>query len=224
MNNRGFNAAHHGLSAQPMFGGPVYFIKNIVYNVPFGGAIKTGGANPAGVLIYNNTFIAENADAVGISNVHYRNNLFFGSNHPNKFLNRLESYTTYSTSDYNGYQTGRDKALLTWGVPKNGMRDYQERPEHKEYDNLKELNKDSGLEEHGILLDQNIFEQMVLPDFQKPHAVYFPESVDFRLRSNSAAIDAGILLSNINDEFTGAAPDLGALEYNSENQVYGPRK
>jgi hypothetical protein len=65
---------------------------------------------------------------------------------------------------------------------------------------------------------------MVLPDFQKPHAVYFPESVDFRLRSNSAAIDAGILLSNINDEFTGAAPDLGALDYNSENQVYGPRK
>ena len=26
MNNRGFNAAHHGLTAQPMFGGPVYFI------------------------------------------------------------------------------------------------------------------------------------------------------------------------------------------------------
>ncbi|MBK8500870.1 MAG: hypothetical protein IPL46_00960 [Saprospiraceae bacterium] len=180
MNNRGFNAAHHGLSAQPMFGGPVYFIRNIVYNVPFGGAIKTGGANPAGVLIYNNTFIAENADAVGISNVHYRNNLFFGSNHPNKHLNRLESYTTYSTSDYNGYQAGRDKALLTWGVPKNGMRDYNERPES--------------------------------------------ESVDFRLRSNSAAIDAGVLLPNINDGFSGLAPDLGANEYNSENQVYGPRK
>ena len=223
MNNRGFNAAHHGLSAQPMFGGPVYFIKNIVYNVPFGGAIKTGGANPAGVLIYNNTFIAENADAVGISNVHYRNNLFFGSNHPNKFLNRLESYTVYSTSDYNGYQKGRDKALLSWGFPKNGMRDYTERPESREYNDLKALNKDSGLEKHGILLDQNIFEKMILPDFHKPHAVYFPESVDFRLRSNSAAIDAGILLPNINDGFTGAAPDLGAIEFNSPNQVYGPR-
>ncbi len=40
MNNRGFNAAHHGLSTQPMFGGPVYFIGNLVYHVPFGGAIK----------------------------------------------------------------------------------------------------------------------------------------------------------------------------------------
>ncbi len=224
MNNRGFNAAHHGLSAQPMFGGPVYFIGNLVYNVPFGGAIKTGGANPAGVLVYHNTFIAENSDAVGISNVHYRNNLFFGSNHPNKYLNRLESYTAYSTSDYNGYRANKtDKPLLTWGVPKNGIRDYDKRPEFKEYYNLKDLSKDSGLEEHGIMVDLEVFEQMVLPDYTKPHVVYSPESVSFRLRAKSKAIDAGIALPNINDGFSGKAPDLGALEYGTVDQVYGPR-
>jgi len=224
MNNRGFNAAHHGLSAQPMFGGPVYFIGNLVYHVPFGGAIKTGAANPAGVLVYHNTFVAENADAVGISNVHYRNNLFFGSNHPDKYLFRLESYTTYSTADYNGYRPNlTDKAPFTWGVPKDGKRNYEQPPVYKEYHSLEAFRKDSGLEEHGILVDLDIFEHMVLPKHDKPHAVYLPNLVNFSLRPNSAAIDAGLILHNINDNFTGAAPDLGALEYGATDQVYGPR-
>ena len=51
MRNRGFNAAHHGLSAQPVFGGPAYFIRNLIYNVHLGGAVKHGVANPAGGLI-----------------------------------------------------------------------------------------------------------------------------------------------------------------------------
>jgi hypothetical protein len=39
-NNRGVNAAHGGYSAQPVFGGPVYFIGNIAYHVPSGVAFK----------------------------------------------------------------------------------------------------------------------------------------------------------------------------------------
>jgi hypothetical protein len=224
LNNRGFNAAHHGLSAQPMFGGPVYFIGNLVYHVPFGGAIKTGGANPAGVLVYHNTFIAENADAVGISNVHYRNNLFFGSDHPNKYLFRLESYTTYSSADYNGYRPNKtSRAPFTWGIPKDGLRNYTERPAFQEYMSLDAFRKASGLEVHGIEVDLDIFERMVLPNPQKPHAVYVPQSVDFHLRPNSAAVDAGLRLFNINDHYSGKAPDLGAWEYGSEDPVYGPR-
>ena len=44
MRNRGMNAAHTGLSAQPIFGGPAYYIRNIVYNTPV--ALKF--INPAG--------------------------------------------------------------------------------------------------------------------------------------------------------------------------------
>lgn len=225
INNRGFNAAHHGLSAQPMFGGPAYFIGNLVYNVPFGGAIKTGGANPSGVLVYHNTFITENADAVNISNVHYRNNLFFGSNAPDKYLSRLESYTAYSTSDYNGYRPNRtDKPMFTYGVPRNELRNYEQRPDHQDYQSLEDLRAASGLEAHGILVDVDIFEHMVLPDHQQPHAVYPLGSVDFRLVPNAIAIDAGVVLPNINDGFTGGAPDLGALEYGKPVPMYGPRE
>ena len=38
--NRGVNAFHNGLSSQPIFGGPVYFFRNVLYNIPAGGAFK----------------------------------------------------------------------------------------------------------------------------------------------------------------------------------------
>ena len=47
MRNRGINAAHTGLSAQPIFGGPAYYIRNVVYNTPV--ALKF--SNPAGVIV-----------------------------------------------------------------------------------------------------------------------------------------------------------------------------
>ena len=45
----------------------------------------------------------------------------------------------------------------------------------------------------------------------------------FRLKADSKAIDAGCLLPNINDNFTGKAPDLGAYEAGVAISVYGPR-
>ena len=222
--NRGFNAAHHGLSAQPMFGGPVYFIKNLVYNVPWGGALKTGGANPAGVLVYHNTFIAENSNATGISNAHYRNNLFVGTNHPNKPVIRQRNYTAYSTTDYNGYRTNDNGlAPYMWAVPKDRMRDYDATLEYGEYDSLAAFQKGTGQEAHGIELEIDVFEKMILPDPEKPHHAYQSDSVDFRLKEGSEAVDRGIHLPNINDGYNGSAPDLGAIELGAAEITYGPR-
>ena len=47
--------------------------------------------------------------------------------------------------------------------------------------------------------------------------------LNFRLKANSKAIDAGVVLPTINDGFTGKAPDLGALELNQKEPHYGPR-
>ena len=60
-------------------------------------------------------------------------------------------------------------------------------------------------------------------------AVSFPvdeerhDPPDLRLRAGSAAVDAGVPLANINDGFTGSAPDLGAYEVGGELPIYGPR-
>ncbi|MEO6675587.1 MAG: hypothetical protein ABIN93_19315, partial [Ginsengibacter sp.] len=78
MRNRGVNAGQCGLSAQPVFGGPAYFIRNVIYNVPHGFALKFR-AKPAGLYVLHNTFITENRNTETFSNAHFRNNLFLGN-------------------------------------------------------------------------------------------------------------------------------------------------
>jgi hypothetical protein len=53
MNNRGVNAAQGGYSSQPVFGGPVYFIGNVLYHVPTGVSFKFS-AKPGGLFVYHN--------------------------------------------------------------------------------------------------------------------------------------------------------------------------
>jgi titin len=43
------------------------------------------------------------------------------------------------------------------------------------------------------------------------------------LSAGSNAIDAGIVLPNVNDSFSGSAPDLGALEQGGGTPIYGVR-
>jgi hypothetical protein len=47
--------------------------------------------------------------------------------------------------------------------------------------------------------------------------------LNFRLRAGGKAVDAGARLPNVNDGFTGKAPDLGALELGAPEPRYGPR-
>ena len=48
-------------------------------------------------------------------------------------------------------------------------------------------------------------------------------ALDFLLHSQSDAIDRGLVLPNINDDYVGNAPDLGAVELGSEAVIYGAR-
>ncbi len=102
-NNRGVNAAHGGYSAQPVFGGPVYFIGNISYHVPSGVAFKFS-AKPAGLFVYHNTIIGEQTARDPSSNVHFRNNLFLGRDTPERGIMTWANATSAHSSDYNGYR------------------------------------------------------------------------------------------------------------------------
>lgn len=224
--NRGFNAAQHGLSAQPVFGGPAYFYRNIVYNVPMGGALKNGGANPAGVLVYHNTFISENSNVRGNSNMHYRNNLILGTNHPERPVLGKLTYTSYTSLDYNGYRPNpNDKPQFVWLAPAAGtIRDYAlTTAASQNFRTLAEFQRATGQEAHGLLVDYDIFKNVRPPDPNRPHAVYEIGDMDFGLRAGSKAVDAGCQLSNLNDNFNGKAPDLGALELDQPLPIYGPR-
>ena len=75
--NRCFNSAQGAFSAQPIFGGPVYFYQNLVYDATTGGPLKFIDT-PAGVLVYQNTFIGQGRLMRPASNVHFLNNLILG--------------------------------------------------------------------------------------------------------------------------------------------------
>ena len=226
MRNRGVNAAQCGLSAQPVYGGPAYFIRNVVYHVPTGCGWKFN-VKPAGLVAYHNTMISEGRPGDVFSNTHFRNNLFLGIDAEGREVFRFSNATSYSTYDYNGYRPNpRAKAQYVWRSPAAGsLREYEpERLPAQAFGALSVLRAATGQEVHGMEVDYDIFENLRPPDPAKPHAVYHARDLDFRLKRGSKAVDAGVRLPNVNDDHTGAAPDLGAYETGRPLPVYGPRE
>ena len=127
-NNRGVNAAHGGYSAQPVFGGPVYFIRNMLYHVPSGVAFKFS-AKPAGLFVYHNTIIGEHIVGDPSANMHFRNNLFLGRDTPGRGILRLANATDEFSTDYNGYRPNKDvKVQYAFLGPKKGSVSTNRRP------------------------------------------------------------------------------------------------
>jgi len=223
--NRGINAFHGGYSSQPIFGGPVYFFRNLLYHVQSGVAFKLD-ARPAGLFMYHNTIIGEQAVRSPTGNVHWRNNLFLGRDTPGRGIMYWANATAQYSSDYNGFRPnqGVERQFLWLAPSQPGQTLYQSGPEQwKSFRTLAEFQAGTGQEQHGREVDFDIFEQMAPPDPGKRHAVYHSMDLNFRLKSNSKAIDAGLVLPTINDGFAGAAPDLGAVELGKPEPHYGPR-
>jgi hypothetical protein len=222
--NRCFNDAHRALSTQPVFGGPVYFMRNVVYHVPEGGALKFMYGS-SGILVYHNTLIAPARWMLSaVSNLHFRNNLILGrSEVPEIFT--VDTFTNYSTSDYNGFRPNEDADFsFMWNSPPFGTRaDYTSKREERKFKTLQAFIQATGQDKHSILIDYDAFQRVSAPDPSDPQKLYKPEAFDFRLRPDSAAVDAGVRLPNINDDFTGRAPDLGAYESDQPLPHYGPR-
>jgi hypothetical protein len=225
MRNRGVNAAQCGLSAQPVFGGPAYYIRNVLYNIPTGIGLKFM-ARPAGLYILQNTFICENGNAQTFSNAHFLNNLFIGTGMNGRSVAVFPFATSYSTSDYNGYRPNPGDNSFRWVSPPSGqMRDYSVtiQKDGKTFSSLGKFSEASGLDQHSIEVDYDIFENLKAPDPSKPGFVYHATDFNFRLKPDSRAVDAAMKIPGVNDEFTGRGPDLGAVEQGKDEPVYGPR-
>ena len=237
--NRCFNHGHRALSVQTMFGGPVYFIRNVVYHAPEGGAVKFT-ASAAGIVVYHNTLIAPvKPMLLAASNVHYRNNLILGKSETLETF-AVETNTNYSSSDYNGFRPNEGAEFsFEWSTPpmtmrtnflgEPGIRSTQEQTqfemkarERRRFKTLKEYTEAVNEDRHSILVDYDVF-MNVTPPGPDPRTLYKPADFDFTLRPGSAAVDAGVRLPGVNDDFTGRAPDLGAYEAGRPLPHYGPR-
>jgi hypothetical protein len=231
--NRCFNEAGGALSAQPTFGGPLYFYQNVMYNNTTGGPLKLIDT-PAGVLIYQNTFFGQGRLMGPASNVHFLNNLILGDGWADPILN-LRTYTNYSSSDYNGFRPNPGAAnSFEWTSPAFGTdADFVGKLVTRNFKTLAEYQQATKQDQHSVLVDYNIFVNAKIPDKSDPQHLYNPEDFDFQLKgvlsgvegseTPNPAIDAGVLLPTINDDFTGGAPDLGAYELDRPLPHYGPR-
>jgi hypothetical protein len=118
MRNLMINSASHAFCNQPAIGGPVYWIRNIAYHLPGGSTRLTGGS--AGAVFYNNTILSETS-AGSASNVTWRNNLFLGENSAPAIFS-VNTLTSYSSSDYNGFRPNPGAASsFAWNSPPAGV-------------------------------------------------------------------------------------------------------
>src|SRR6185437_15057596 len=198
------------LSVQPMFGGPVYFYRNLIFNCPTGSLKYIEGSS--GILTYNNTIIGEGR-AGPASNETFRNNLILaqGAMEP---VFAITTYTNYTSSDYNGFRPNPDAAdSFEWNSPVLGTAsDFEKTPVARHFKTLKEYSEATGQDKHSVPVDYDIFRKVRAPDASDPQRVYTTADYDFRLKPGSAAVDAGIEIPSITDGFNGRAPDLGAYE------------
>lgn len=201
------------MSSQPSLGGPVYFIRNHAYNVlhiPF----KLYRSSEGDVILHNT--IVKSGDGLNaypgtpIRRALFRNNIFLGgaassvngfSSGSGRVIDLQSLDTTNSSMDYNGYGS----ALGT----------FTGRIGTVSFSSLAQL-RSSTSENNAQQLDFGIFEQSIaFPPPGNPLTLYPTQSL--RLRADTLAVDTGVALANINDGFSGSAPDLGAFEYVSSN-------
>ena len=230
MRNMLINHPSHAFCNQPTLGGPVYWIRNIAYNLPAGSTRLTNGA--AGVLFYNNTILSETRrggveqplaqqpDArpeLGARDLrrHHVHELHLVG------LQRLPPQSRRggcvpvefaaaraSSSDFTG--PGHDAKLQT-----------------RRFATLAEFASATGQDQHSVLVDYDVFVNVRRLDAQDAASVqklYKADEFDFRLKPASAAVDRGVPLATVTEGFAGRAPDLGALEVGQPAPHYGPRK
>ncbi len=152
------------MSAQPIFGGPLYFYRNLVYGTTTGGYLKLVDT-PPGVLFYQNTLIGQIRYFGPASNVHFLNNLIIADGwSPPVFA--LRTFTNYSTSDYNGFRANPGAEFsYEWDSPPRGVAvDYQGPLQVRRFRTLGEYRDATGQDKHSIPVDIDTFVKVTPPE------------------------------------------------------------
>ncbi|MBI3279199.1 MAG: right-handed parallel beta-helix repeat-containing protein [Acidobacteria bacterium] len=203
------------ISVQPVLGGPAYVLRNVVLNV-VDEQVKFHGSGRyvlSGVLVYNNTFVSP-ASALLVqtpapsSNFALLNNLFVGPANPPRRVVNWDAPIVHGRFDYNGYFPD---GAFTFNL--------RERGGYQNFASFAAVQA-GGLETNGVLLSTPVFESGLEAP---PSYTVRLDPRDPVLDAASNAVDRAVLLPNVNEAYTGTAPDLGALERGCAAPVYGPR-
>jgi parallel beta-helix repeat protein len=185
-----------GISLAPVYNGPVYAIRNLIYRTGVGNNSYSGspfkfnsGAGASGAMyLLHNTCDAVLAGNNGLyikspgswDLIYARNNIWSGSGYS------IENYNASQPIDldYDALWNDGSGDLVRW--------------DNSNYATLSAFNTATGQEGHGLA---------GVPGFVDAG------NADYALDSSSSLIDAGLLIPGVNDDFSGSAPDVGAFEY-----------
>ena len=135
-------------------------------------------------------------------------------------ITRERRCVAYYTCDNDGFRPNRGaNQQYRWLAPTTplGLLYQPAATDWKSFATLSQLRAATGQESHGMEVDFDIFVDLKPPDASKRYAIYHAAELNFSLKPAAKAVDAGVPLPNINDDFAGGAPDLGA------EAIVGPR-
>jgi len=195
-----------GLSSQPGLGGPNYFIRNAMYNI-YHASFKLKRGSRGDVVLHNTVIkVGTGMSGEPTDFAFFRNNLCIGGPTGDFKLTRygcgapagarVATRGAHNSFDYD--------AVGTFQVPfraRIGQHDFKT------------------AEPHGIQVDMGVFNDVKFP----LPAITEYKVPDLRPKAGSKVVDKGLRLPNINDDFKGRAPDIGAYEAGQELPIYGPR-
>jgi hypothetical protein len=223
------------MSTQPVYQGPVYFLRNIVYNAAQG---KTTFKYPGrGLVAWHNT---------STSSVQYRGFPNYLQSRNNAYVPMLAKLPPDARNppqvvgvraepglriDHNAYlNNGRNYAPYVMGRGKD-----------REFYSLADLARATGYDRHSIeVTDYSIFEDVPRCGYvygfraaweaakdsgKSKYELDWVENdaLDFTPSEGSPLVDAGVVIPGINDDYAGQAPDIGAIERGKPKPHFGPR-
>jgi len=231
--NRILMTMNQGFSFQPQFCGPWYLIRNEVVSLK--NVLKFRVV--CRFVLVNNTFVVHNRaaqiNADMLMKSYSRNNLWIQIP---RLLARKPSFLFWNAGDYGraedqknimafqyapDWQTDVDYDGLDWGDMPTPFVWTETAGKTRGFTDMASFSASIGIEKHGVRVHRaSIFKEADV-------IAYANEGFSSRrlsLRAGSEAVDAGVAVVNLSDDFAGDAPDLGAHEFGKPAVHYGPRE
>ena len=210
--NRIHNARHNGITFQSQEGAPWYIIGNQIIN-NMQSLFKLNA--PRRYVVLHNTFITYHDF---FNSPCWRDERIFHAVMRNNLWYSMDGVD--SCSEPLLWEGGTSSTALGWWTDL----DYDAfgRGDQTRTDvaaQLTTLFAETGRYEHAVAIDDSCFASLDIPG---PAPTPVPEQW-VELTENCPAVDAGELIPGVNDQFEGAAPDMGAFEFGGKRPHFGPR-
>ncbi|MCI0512673.1 right-handed parallel beta-helix repeat-containing protein [candidate division KSB1 bacterium] len=180
-----------GISLAPITMGPAYVWRNTIADFTLT-SFKFSANTSGPCYLYHNTASTSHSETNGLVSSGPWQNVIFRNNIIEGTVYAIEDRHLNGTAnfDYDNLYTTDPNRFVKW--------------DDQRYSSPKELYHATRQEEHALSAASNFVD---------------PQQFNFRLDAKSPNIDRGTVIPNINDEFQGNAPDIGAFEFGANPEA-----